>query len=737
MSNEIQNPVPESHPGEPTVLDLFKSVTKDWPSFIRFLRSLGNTEQRAAIERAAAEQARLLAESELVPPPEEPGSRVFPWRSVMALLLALLAQYLLEPPKPNVELGLAIYFFAAGLAAWALVKDEWRFTPLRPEVPRSDPLTVRSIPLLISIVSALTAFLMFTDNLFSWANVSMWLLAIAAFVWAFWLPGPGRLPNAEDPSARRRQALWMALLIAVFGLMIFFRFNRIDSIPAEPFSDHAEKIFDVYDITQGQTHIFFPRNTGREGFQMYWTLLVAALFGTGLSFLSLKIGTALLGLLTLPYIYLLGKELGSPRLGLLAMFLFGIAYWPNVVARIGLRFPLYPLFAAPVLFYLLRGLRTRSRNDFILCGLFIGLGLHGYSPFRIMPFVVVVAFGLYWLFQRSPEERRQSAGWLVLVGVAALLVFLPLMRYALEDPDYFSFRAMTRLSDIQRPLPGPVWQVFFSNLWNALRMFHWDDGEIWVNSLPHRPALDVVTGALLLLGLVLLAGRFIRRRDWRDLFLLLLIPLMLMPSVLSLAYPGENPALNRAGGAAVPAILIAALALDGLLTGLAGPSEGRRAERVASSPKGEASGKMRTWLAWGLTGVLLAASAYQNYDLVFRQFDTHFRIRALNTSEMGKVISDFRADHGRTDTVWIVPFPYWVDTRLPGVWAGIPNRDFAVFRENLPSTLSAPYPKLFIFWQEDVETEQALRQLYPNGELSRYTSAVDPTKDFMLYFVER
>lgn len=723
MSSDLQNPVPEPRPDEPTVLDLFKSVTRDVPSFVRFLRSLGNTQQRAEFQRTAAAEARLLAEAELTASDEEPGPRTFPWRSVVALLLALLAQYLLEPPRPNVELGLALYAFAAGLVAWTLIKDEWRFTALRPEIPRSDPLTVRTIPLLISIIAALTAFLMFAGNLFSWLNVSMWLLGITAFVWAFWLPRPARPPNADDPSARRRQVLWMALFVAVFGLMIYFRFNRIDGIPAEPFSDHAEKIFDVYDITQGQTHIFFPRNTGRESLQMYWTLLVAAVFGTGLSFLSLKIGTALLGLLTLPYIYLLGKELGSPRLGLLAMFLFGIAYWPNVVSRIGLRFPLYPLFAVPVLFYLLRGLRTRSRNDFILCGLFIGLGLHGYSPFRIMPFVVVVAFGLYWLFKRTAEERRQAAGWLVLAGVAALLVFLPLLRYALEYPDYFSFRALTRLSDIQRPLPGPVLQVFFSNLWNALRMFNWDDGEIWVNSLPHRPALDVVTGALFLLGLVLLTGRFIRRRDWRDLFLLLLIPLLLMPSVLSLAYPGENPALNRAGGAAVPAILIAALALDGLLTALTGPAEG--------------SGKRRVWLAWGLTGALLAVSAYQNHDLVFNQFATQFRARALNTSEMGKVISEFRADYGQTDTVWIVPYPFWVDTRLPGVWAGIPNRDFAVFRENLPGTLSSPYPKLFIFWQEDVETEQALRELYPNGTLSRYTSAVDPTKDFFVYFVER
>jgi hypothetical protein len=77
-----------------------------------------------------------------------------------------------------------------------------------------------------------------------------------------------------------------------------------------------------------------------------------------------------------------------------------------------------------------------------------------------------------------------------------------------------------------------------------------------------------------------------------------------------------------------------------------------------------------------------------------------------------------------------------VDTRLPGVWAGIPNRDFARWPENLPETQGLPTPKLFMFNQEDHETEQTLRELYPGGILTRYVSAT-PGKDFFVFFVER
>ncbi|HEY2980893.1 MAG TPA: hypothetical protein VGJ22_06910, partial [Anaerolineales bacterium] len=137
MTDESQLPPSQPHrePGveesEPTVLDYFKSVTKDWPSFITFLRSLIEIEQRAQVNRAVAEQARLQAEPELVEEPlvqpARPGR--FTWRAGAALLLALMAQFLLEPPGANAELGVALYAFAAGLVALSFFRDEWQIVP--------------------------------------------------------------------------------------------------------------------------------------------------------------------------------------------------------------------------------------------------------------------------------------------------------------------------------------------------------------------------------------------------------------------------------------------------------------------------------------------------------------------------------------------------------------------------------------------------------------------------------
>lgn len=614
------------------------------------------------------------------------------------------------------------------MLGWAIYLGEWNLEAYKPSSDAEVPVTfktdmsvlVRGVVLLVGIILAFLGFVLFTDNLFTVLNVSVWLVSILFIVGALWDRKGGS--SSLFGWFKINFNTWTLVLLAATILIFFFRFYQTSSVPPEPFSDHAEKIFDVYDVSVGQTRIFFPRNTGREAFQMYWTLLIARVFGTGLSYLSLKLGTAILGFLTLPFVYLLGKEIGGRRVGLFAFILTGIGYWPNVISRIGLRFPLYPLFVAPTLLFLIRGLRTRNRNDFILSGIFLGLGLHGYSPMRIIPFVVIAAFVIYWLHSQSKGTRQVLPAWLTLLGFTSLVVFIPLLRYWIDHPAEFGFRAMSRLSGTEQALPAPAYEIFFSNLWNALKMFNLDDGEIWVHSIPHRPALDVITAAFFALGVVLVLVRYARNRHWLDLFLLISIPLLQMPSILSLAFPGENPALNRAGAAYIPAFVIGAMALDGLIT-----SFGRE--------------KMRSVLIWAVAGLLLIISSSQNYDLVFHQYADSFKQGSWNSSDMGGEISDFERDYGRTDTVWIVPYPHWVDTRLPAVWAGIPNRDMAIARENLPSTLELTGPKLFLVRANlenpefnDEETLDALRALYPNGQQRLFDSEV-PGHDFWIYLV--
>jgi hypothetical protein len=724
-------------PEEPSVLDYLKSNLKFWEhgEKIRIPEESGLPWEGSS-ESSHSGQVRpgvlpvepdSLAEAK--PPrvkPVEPNH--WPWRSLLALILAFLAQRSWDSvTNRTAGIGLFLYALALALLVWACISKEWTLASLPETGTVSDMLQVRWVPLILAIPLAVAAFLTLNNNLFTLLNVTLWVLAIAFVVWGFWLPGEGLRSLWKRVKAFMKGDTWqikisrLTLVVLIMVVVIgFFRIYNLAGVPSEPTSDHAEKLLDVYDVSQGLTHIFFPRNTGREADQMYLTLVISWIFGTGLSYLSLKIGTVICGLVTLPYMYLLGKEFGGKRVGLLAVFFTGIAYWPNIISRFGLRFPLYPLFVAPTLFYLLRGLRTRSRNDFIISGLFLGFGLHGYTPMRIVPFVLVIAVGIYLLHSQSRGGRMQAVTWLIILALVSFMVFLPLARYWVDNPATFDARAFSRLGTPDNPLPGPAWQVFLSNSWNALRMFNWNDGETWVSSVVFRPALDIVSGALFMLGVALVLIRYIRSRHWLDLFLLLSLPLLELPSILSLAYPIENPVLSRAGAAYIPAFLIVAMALDGLLSGI--------------------KSKMNRRLGPAMTGVVIlflaGFSIFQNYDLVFNQYASQYTSSQWNASEMGTVIKQFGQVYGTTDSAWIVAYPYWVDTRLPGDTIGIPNRDFAIWPKDFGTTLEVKAPKLFLIKADDTKDAQALEQLYPQNALSTFHSATNiKGMDFMIMFV--
>jgi hypothetical protein len=484
------------------------------------------------------------------------------------------------------------------------------------------------------------------------------------------------------------------------------------------FSDHAEKLLDVRNVLNGDYHIYFPRNTGREAFQMYLTAAMAVIFKTGLSFMSLKLGTVFCGLFTLPFVYLLGVEIANRRVGLFAMFFAGIAYWPNVISRVALRFTLYPTFTAPMLYFLLRGIRRRSRNDYILSGIFLGLGLNGYSPYRFVPLIVVAAVVMYLLHPQSKGRRRNAVWGLILLAVSSLIIFVPLLRFWISNPEIFSYRMMTRMGQAERSFPGPPGRIFLENLWKAVIMPVWDNGQIWVHSIPNRPALGVISAVFFVFGVLILLVRYVKKRYWLDLLLLVLIPLLMMPSILSLAFPDENPSLNRTGGALVVIFIIVGLAFDAMLRNL-------RSESLA--PGG-------TWLAWFMGVILLVWSANQNYDLVFDQYAQQFRTNAWNTSELGAVIRQFADTTGAEDSAWIVPYPHWVDTRLVGIRAGFPERDYALWPENIVDSLNDPRPKLYLVKPEDEDTIELLRSFYPTGVLRLYESQVEG-RDFYMYSV--
>ena len=119
---------------------------------------------------------------------------------------------------------------------------------------------------------------------------------------------------------------WTALAVIVLIVIgAGFRFWRLDELPPEMTSDHVEKLLDVHDVVVGKRPIFFERNTGREPWQFYWTWMFIRLFHLETKYLALKLGTAAVGLLMLPGVYLLGRDLFGRWVGLWATLFAAVA----------------------------------------------------------------------------------------------------------------------------------------------------------------------------------------------------------------------------------------------------------------------------------------------------------------------------------------------------------------------------------------------------------------------------
>jgi hypothetical protein len=634
----------------------------------------------------------------------------------VGLFSALIAQFQLEPPTPNVIPAILLYSFSLifillgikdSADPFGLIKDT--------ESTLNYTYRIRSWAFLAGLIVSAIAFVLFRGNEFNLLNVSIWISGMVLIVYSLWQE------EATSPRKQDFDRIFIIFAILTAAISLFFRLYQLNSVPGEMFSDQAEKLYDVMDVLAGRTPIFFIRNTGREPLQFYLTAAIVKIFNTGISFLSLKIGTAVAGLLTLFFIYLLGNELAGKWVGLGSAFFAGIAYWPNVITRVGLRFTFYPLFVAPVLFFLLKGLRERRLNHLIMAGVFLGVGLHGYSPIRILPLLVSVIIALFGFTHKKREDRHFATIGFLLIAFASLVVFLPLMRYLLENPGSFNYRLASRLTSLENPINGPVFLIFLGNLWKSITMFFYNNGVTWVNSIPNRPALDVFSAVFFFIGLIQIGVNLFTKpgKKWREISLLLSIPFLMLPSILSLAYPAENPSLNRSGGAVVPVFFVCAY---GIIS-------------TASEIIKRANSQPRKAAIFIVLFLLILGSVLMNYDLVFNQYADQFLRNAWNSSEIGAQIARFVEAGNNPYNAFVVPYPHWVDTRLVGIHAGYPGKDYALWAVELETTEFIAGQKLFIIKPEDQQTLDTIKSLYPDAQEEIFYSRT-PGKDFIMIYVK-
>lgn len=558
-------------------------------------------------------------------------------------------------------------------------------------------------------------------------SIVTWALVFAPLRWNVFDWGASAIDRLRLLNLRgRRWTIVALILILILGAS--FGFELLASYPPEMNSDMVVNILDAYKIHRGEDYrIFLSNNGGREPLHIYFMAIAASLPGLHFDRTTLFLVSTLESFLTLPVMFWFAFEvIGKHRrqhalvVGLLATALLAVSFWHVTLARQGLRIPLSPLFTALSAVFFARALRHNRRSDFVLAGITLGFGLYSYKSVRMLPVVYVFSIAIALLIRRySWRMRAKYLLNLVVLAFVAGTVFLPMLRYWIEEPSQFTGRATTRMFGDQPTTDEERWTLlreggatFLSNIRSALLMFHHTHDNTWVSAIPGQPALDPVTGAFLILGAAAWLGLLASKRDPVYWFVPVLFFVMILLTALAIAFPIEVPSLQRASGAIPPAYLIAALPVAILC---------RQFYRTLPRVLGLAA-------AVGFALAVIVAAYQYNRELYFGDFMHNYHRSAQNHSEAGQILRGFAESDGAHGNAFIISSPHWWDHRAVGVEAGAMRWDNSIvevsqlvqyIRNGLRRTdeyqLQPERDLLFFFAPRNEAAPPLLREWFPAG----------------------
>lgn len=477
------------------------------------------------------------------------------------------------------------------------------------------------------------------------------------------------------------------LLIAITALAAALRFCALGQLPPGLYHDEAYNGLDALRVIGGLRPVFFEANNGREPLFIY--LAALSIQAVGRSPLAIRVVAALLGTLTIPTTYWMARELLGRQEAVWSALIAATTVWHLNLSRVGFRAISLPLLTALFLWFFARGLHTRSRLDFGLGGLWLGLGVYSYLPARFapLPFLILV---FYWLWRRQPVEWRG----LLVFFLVAVIVALPLLVYAAQHLETFLERS-AQVSVFNPSINQGDWAgTLVKHAVKTLGMFNWRGDFIPRHNVPYRPVFDPIIGLLFLAGLILSLRRAAHQQEYA--LMLIYFTIMLIPTVLA----EDAPHFLRAVGVLPVLFVFPGVGLRALWDGL----QRRTSNRAAP---------VALVLLMGVS-LYLTVNAYflqhTRSDAAYYNFET-------GAVELAADVNQFIGTGWTEESRWGVPQEPSNAQRLvyldPRLW-----RDWASLRFLVPTTASLQV--LGEDTRPSLSAQEVRIVLWPFEEQSRY-----------------
>lgn len=341
------------------------------------------------------------------------------------------------------------------------------------------------------------------------------------------------MTSSRSPLLSRRSAA--VIIVAITLLAFAVRVWRLDAVPPGWNEDElSNALVLAQKVLDGDVAVYYVDATGHEA--LYHVLAAGFIATFGYNAMGIRLLSAILGTLTVPLTYQIGRRLYGREAGLLAAAALAVSFWSLIYSRNGQRHVSFPVFMLASFYFFWKGLQAGKRppaaggpakgwrrwlrtngdrlaaESFLAAGLFMGAGFYTYFASRGVP-LILLAFSAYlWLFHR-PLFRRRWRGILLTFPVALLLA-IPLIVTVSQAPG-----ADARVAEVAVPLvearAGNL-EPLREHVVRTLSMFHGDGDDEFLYNIPHRPVFGPA-GALFFWSGVLIALWHALQPAWRAL----------------------------------------------------------------------------------------------------------------------------------------------------------------------------------------------------------------------------
>lgn len=649
-------------------------------------------------------------------------SKGFFFFGLISLIIAQLSVEL-SSGKPAWIAGI---FFAVGLAGlvFSFMNQKGKTDKEHLEAnPAGKVRSVNWLALIGAVLISLFNYFLWRNNGLGWVQVLVWIVSVALMGYLSFEKRDDDAVEEDLSTVKRIKSTWqkgrfdrryLIVVITVVIVVLLFQILFIRKTPVELISQQVETFLAVDEILAGSRALLFPRNVVSEPMGYYYYAFFGVLFPSSMQIVAFHLANILCFGVGLLFLYRLAVLLFDKWVAVATIFLFGVGFWPILqnTALIGNSL-VFPLLAG-ALFFLFRGLLKEKRTDVFLFGLISGFALFANKLFLMMPVLTLMVVLVWWVATKDRNPFPRAMAWLALILLTMLIVALPLIATISRYPEVYFAPILSRVSDFEVPLVGSPLVIFLKNFLTAIALVNWSNNSSWVDGIAKRPALDCFSAVLFLVGLVWVITLWRKEKRWTWLTIPLLWILLLIPSVMSLAFPLENPSLSRAYGVAIPVFMLSGVGLAVFV------------KQIQNSLKARI-------ITASLIGLL---ALFFNYRLLHGSYIGQYRLNAWNTREISATIMKFEADYGEDAQAWVVSHPHWVDERAVAIQSGKDSESLRLDISEIDTLGKQDGDKLFILNLEANEALDRLKELFPNGVESIAQSKTEG-KDFRIYLVPK